>query len=173
MSNTLLLNADAQPVSLVPLSAIDWQSAIRYIWLGKVKVLHQYEDWVVHSPSQNINVPAVIMLKEYWQPKSRVRFNRKWVFLRDNYQCQYCFKELAPSKCTIDHVVPVSKGGRTTWHNVVTACYSCNNNKGSKSTPLPKKKPVQPDYWILANNRKKKEWSVPHESWLNYIDSRS
>lgn len=171
MSNTLLLNADAQPISLVPLSAIDWQSAIRYIWLDKVKVLHEYENWVVHSPSRNINVPAVIMLKEYWKPKSRVRFNRKWVFLRDNYQCQYCFKELTPGKCTIDHVVPVSRGGRTVWHNVVTACQACNTSKGNSLTPLPKKEPVQPDYWILANNRKKKEWNVPHESWLNYIDN--
>jgi len=78
MSDCLLLNADAQPVSLVPLSAIDWQSAIRYIWLDKVKVLHEYEDREIHSPSRTMKIPAVIMLNEYWQPKNRVRFNRKW-----------------------------------------------------------------------------------------------
>jgi 5-methylcytosine-specific restriction endonuclease McrA len=170
MSNTLLLNAVAQPVCLVPLSAIDWQTAIRYICLDKVKILHEYEDWQIHSPSCAMNVPAVIMLKEYWKPKARVRFNRKWVFLRDNYKCQYCFKELTPSKCTIDHVMPVSKGGRTTWHNVVTACTDCNNSKGNKMFPKPKKLPVQPDYWMLANNQKQKDWRVPHQSWLNYID---
>ena len=65
MPNTLLLNADAQPMSLVPLSAIDWQSAIRYIWLDKVKVLHEYEDWKIHSPTHTMKVPAVIMLNEY------------------------------------------------------------------------------------------------------------
>ena len=171
MSNTLLLNADAQPVSLVPLSAIDWQSAIRYIYLDKVRILHEYDDWAVHSPSRTIQVPAVIMLKEYWRPKSRVRFNRKWVFLRDNYKCQYCFKELTPTHCTIDHVVPVSKGGKTAWHNVVTSCRECNNSKGNSFEPRPKKSPEQPDYWMLANNRKKKDWSVPHQSWLNYIDN--
>jgi 5-methylcytosine-specific restriction endonuclease McrA len=170
MSNTLLLNADAQPVCLVPLSAIDWQTAIRYICLDKVKILHEYEDWQIHSPSCAMNVPAVIMLKEYWKPKARVRFNRKWVFLRDNYKCQYCSKELTPSKCTIDHVMPVSKGGRTTWHNVVTACTDCNNSKGNKMFPKPKKAPIQPDYWMLANNQKQKDWRVPHQSWLNYID---
>jgi hypothetical protein len=170
MSDCLLLNADAQPVSLVPLSAIDWQSAIRYIWLDKVRVLHEYEDWKVHSPSQSISVPAVLMLNEYWQPTSRVRFNRKWVFLRDNYICQYCHKDLTVKECTIDHVVPVSKGGKTVWHNVVTACYSCNNNKGNKSEPRPRVKPQQPDYWMLANNRKKRELQVRHPSWLNYID---
>jgi len=172
MSDCLLLNADAQPVSMVPLSAIDWQSAIRYIWLDKVKVLHEYEDWVVKSPSHSIAVPAVIMLNDYWQPTARVRFNRKWVFLRDNYQCQYCHKDLTSKECTIDHVVPVSKGGKTVWHNVVTACYSCNNNKGNKSEPRPKVLPKQPDYWLLANNRKKRELHVSHQSWLNYIDGK-
>lgn len=171
MSDTLLLNADAQPMSIVPLSVIDWQSAIRYLWLDKVKVLHEYEDWSVHSPSRTINVPAVIMLNEYWQPKSRVRFNRKWVFLRDNYTCQYCAKELTPKQCTIDHVMPVSKGGKTTWHNVVTACYDCNNSKGNNPKIRPSKLPQQPHYWMLATNRKKRDWQVPHESWLNYLDN--
>ena len=171
MSNTLLLNANAQPMSIVPLSAIDWQSAIRYIWLDKVRVLHEYEDWEIHSPSRTIKVPAVIMLNEYWQPKSRVRFNRKWVFLRDNYECQYCHKTLTVKECTIDHVVPVSKGGKTTWHNVVTACYECNNAKGNNAKIRPPKAPEQPNYWILANNRKKKDWQVPHQSWLNYLDN--
>jgi len=170
MSNTLLLNADAQPMSLVPLSAIDWQSAIRYVWLDKARVLHEYEDWEVHSPSLTLKVPAVIILKEFMKPKSRVRFGRKWVFLRDNYTCQYCAKELTPTQCTIDHVMPVSKGGKTTWHNVVTACTDCNNNKGNNHKIRPKIEPEQPNYWLLASNRRKKEWQVPHESWLNYID---
>lgn len=170
MANTLLLNADAQPLSLVPLSAIDWQSAIRYIWLDKVRVLHEYEDWKIHSPNLTMSVPAVIMLNEYWQPKNRVRFNRKWVFLRDNYTCQYCAEEMSPKQCTIDHVVPISKGGKTTWHNVVTACYSCNNTKGNDSKIRPAQPPMQPNYWSLVTNRKKKEWRVPHASWLNYLN---
>lgn len=170
MANTLLLNADAQPLSIVPLSAIDWQSAVRYIWLDKVRVLHEYEDWEIRSPSKTMRVPAVIMLNEYWQPKNRVRFNRRWVFLRDNYTCQYCAEELTPKQCTIDHVVPVSKGGKTTWHNVVTACYSCNNSKGNNSKIRPASDPEQPNYWMLANNRRKKDWNVPHPSWLDYLD---
>jgi len=171
MANTLLLNADAQPLSIVPLSAIDWQSAVRYIWLDKVRVLHEYEDWEIRSPSKTMRVPAVIMLNEYWQPKNRVRFNRRWVFLRDNYTCQYCNEELTPRQCTIDHVVPVSKGGKTTWHNVVTACYGCNNSKGNNSKIRPASDPEQPNYWMLANNRKRKEWNVPHSSWLDYLDT--
>lgn len=167
--DTLLLNADGQPISLVPLSAIDWQSAVRYIWLGKVNVLEEYNDWEIHSPSYTMKVPAVIMLKDYWKPKSMVRFNKKWVFLRDNYTCQYCGKELHAKECTLDHVVPISKGGKTVWHNVVTACQPCNQEKADKVEPRPMSVPVKPDYWLLANNRKKKSWSVPHQSWLNYI----
>lgn len=170
MTNTLLLNANAKPMSLVPLSAIDWQSAVRYIWLDKVKILHEYENWEIHSPSRAMKVPAVIMLNEYWHPTNRVRFNRRWVFLRDNYTCQYCAKELIPNQCTIDHVVPVSKGGKTVWHNVVTACHECNNIKGNDHLIKPTRIPEQPNYWLLANNRKKKKWEVPHESWLNYLD---
>lgn len=170
MSDTLLLNADAQPLSVVPLSVIDWQSAVRYIWLDKVRVLHEYEDREIHSPTVTMRIPAVIMLREYWRPKNRVRFNRKWVFLRDEYTCQYCNKELAPKECTIDHVVPVSKGGKTTWHNVVTSCYECNHNKGNNIKIRPAQDPEAPSYWVLAGNRKKKEWNVPHPSWLNYLD---
>ena len=170
MSNTLLLNADAQPMSLVPLSAIDWQSAIRYVWLDKAKVLHEYDNWEIHSPSLTLKVPAVIMLNEFMRPKNKVRFGRKWVFLRDNYTCQYCNSELTPSQCTIDHVMPVSKGGKTTWHNVVTACTDCNNSKGNNTKIRPKILPDQPNYWMLASNRKKKDWHIPHPSWLNYID---
>ena len=124
----------------------------------------------IHSPTHVMNVPAVIMLNEYWQPKARVRFNRKWVFLRDNYTCQYCGDNLTVNQCTIDHVVPISKGGKTTWHNVVTACYPCNNSKGNNPKIRPKVEPEMPNYWMLATNRKKKNWQVPHESWLNYID---
>ena len=64
MAHTLLLNADAQPVSYLPLSIIKWKEAITYLWLDKVTVLEWYDDWMVHSASWETRVPAVIMLKE-------------------------------------------------------------------------------------------------------------
>jgi 5-methylcytosine-specific restriction endonuclease McrA len=171
MPDTLLLNSTAQPVSLVPLSTIDWQSAIKYIWLDKVKVLHEYENWEVKSPSTSFRVPAVIMLNEFWKPKSNIRFNRRWVFLRDNYSCQYCFKELHARECTIDHVVPMSKGGKTEWHNVVTACSGCNSSKGSNSKIKPKKLPTEPTYWNLVTNNLQRNYRVAHPSWNYYISN--
>jgi 5-methylcytosine-specific restriction endonuclease McrA len=167
--HTLLLNADAQPVRLVPLSAIDWQDAIKYIWLDKAKILHEYEDKVVRSPSYTMKMPAVIILNEYWAPKNRIKFNRKWVFLRDNYTCQYCKEVLVSNDCTIDHVVPVSKGGKTVWHNVVTSCRACNHSKGNNEKIVPDQMPEIPDYWALASNRSRKKITFPHESWKYYL----
>jgi hypothetical protein len=62
--DTLLLNSDAQPVSLLPLSAIEWKEAITYLWLDKVTVLEWYDDWIVRSENWETRVPAVIMLKK-------------------------------------------------------------------------------------------------------------
>ena len=71
MAHTLLLNADAQPVSYLPLSIIKWKEAITYLWLDKVTVLEWYDDWMVHSASWETRVPAVIMLKEMQRRRRR------------------------------------------------------------------------------------------------------
>ena len=65
MTDVLVLNADAQPVSYLPLSAIQWKEAITYLWMDKVTVLDWYDDWIVSSPSWETRVPAVIMTVSY------------------------------------------------------------------------------------------------------------
>jgi len=77
VSHTLLLNADAQPVSYLPLSAIQWQDAITYLWLDKVTVLEWYDDWMVRSDKWETRVPAVIMLKEMYRRRRQPRFSNK------------------------------------------------------------------------------------------------
>ena len=168
--DTLLLNADAQPVSFLPLSDISWQEAIRYMVLDKAAVLEWHDNWTVRSSTWETQVPSVLMLREFMKAKNTVRFSKQNIFLRDERRCQYCGVELTLNTSTMDHVLPISKGGKTTWHNVVTACYPCNNSKGNNPKIRPKVEPEQPNYWMLANNRKQKSWTVPHESWLNYID---
>ena len=108
---TLLLNADMQPVSLLPLSTVDWQEAIRYMVLDKVRVLEWHDDWIVRSARWETRVPAVLMLKEYQRPKHTMRLSKRNIFLRDAYSCQYCGVEMAEALATLDHVLPVSKGG--------------------------------------------------------------
>ena len=75
MGQVLLLNADAQPVSYLPLSAIEWKEAITYLWLDKVIVLDWYDDWMVRSEHWETRVPAVIMLKEMQRRRAKPRFS--------------------------------------------------------------------------------------------------
>ena len=167
--NTLLLNADASPVSFIPLSTIAWEDAIRHMILEKAIVLAWYDNWIVHSATWETRVPAVMMLQEYQKPKVTVRFSRANVYLRDGYTCQYCGTKVIGKTATLDHVLPVSKGGKTTFDNTVCACSSCNANKGNDHRIKPKIKPHKPDYWELLNKRKSMGFTVSHESWRDYL----
>lgn len=168
--STLLLNADMQPVSLLPLSIVDWQEAIRYLVLDKVEVLEWHEEWVVHSARWSTRVPAVIMLKEYQKPKSTMRLSKRNIFLRDEYKCQYCGDEVTESTATLDHVHPVSLGGKTTWENSTTACKPCNYRKAAHVGKFkPKIAPYKPHFWDLVEKRKRRGWNHQHASWANYL----
>ena len=72
----LLLNASGMPVSVLPLSTITWQEAIKYMVTSKADVVLWHEDWTVHSTNWETNVPSVLMLREYMKPKTSVRFSR-------------------------------------------------------------------------------------------------
>jgi 5-methylcytosine-specific restriction endonuclease McrA len=126
---TLVINNASQP-----LMVISWQDAIRLIYRGKARVEKEYDE-VVTSISVSMNKPAVIMLDQYINPyKIRARrFNRRGIFVRDAYTCQYCGYEFTASYLTLDHVVPKSKGGARSWENIVTACHYCNNKKADLS----------------------------------------
>lgn len=169
MSDTLLLNADGAPVSFLPLSVIDWQEAIKYMVLDKASVLAWHENWIVRSARWETQVPSILMLREYMKAKTTIRFSKGNVFLRDNYTCQYCAKELSKKECTLDHVVPTSHGGKTTFENTVCACGPCNANKGNNKKIVPKYRPHKPDFYELVNKRKKMPFNVRHTDWLEYL----
>jgi 5-methylcytosine-specific restriction endonuclease McrA len=170
MSSTLLLNADMQPVSLLPLSVVEWQEAIRYMVLDKVKVLEWHEDWIVHSARWQTRVPAVIMLNQYQKPKHTMRLSKRNIFLRDAYTCQYCGIAVTEVTATLDHVLPVSKGGKTTWENSATACKSCNYKKAAHVGKMkPKITPYKPTFWDLVAKRRDRVYHFHHPSWSNYL----
>lgn len=169
MTTTLILNADASPISILPLSTISWQEAIRYMVTDKAVTLEWYDDWVVHSANWETRVPAVMMLTEFEKRKTAVKFAKSHVFLRDSYTCQYCGVEVDRKTATLDHVVPVSLGGKTIFENSTTACSPCNANKGNNHKIIPKVKPYKPTYWELVEKRKKLGWKVPHPSWVDYL----
>jgi 5-methylcytosine-specific restriction endonuclease McrA len=170
MSATLILNADASPVSLLPLSTIGWEEAIRYMVTDKAIVLEWYEDWIVHSEKWSTPVPAVMILKEYQKKKTAIRFSKHNVFLRDGYECQYCGEDVSRKTATLDHVLPTSHGGKTTFENTVCACSDCNANKGNDKKIVPKVKPIKPTYFQLAEKRKRMKWELPHPGWAAYLE---
>ena len=166
----LLLNASGMPVSVLPLSTINWQEAIKYMVLEKADVVLWHENWTIRSANWETNVPSVLILREYMKPKTTVRFSRSSVFIRDEGQCQYCGTKLTSKTATLDHVVPSSKGGKTTWDNTVIACGPCNSAKGDKQHGFkPRIKPYKPDYFELVNKRKKFEFNIQHKEWMEFI----
>jgi 5-methylcytosine-specific restriction endonuclease McrA len=79
-------------------------------------------------------VPRIIRLVRFDRvPAPAVRFNRKNLFARDRYTCQYCGQEKPAGQLSLDHVVPRSHGGRTTWENIVCSCLRCNSRKGGRT----------------------------------------
>ncbi len=121
----LVLNADFRPLSYFPLSLWCWQDAVKAVFLDRVNIIDHY-DFYVRSPSFEMRLPSVIALKEYVQAARHPAFTRFNVFLRDRFTCQYCTRPFPSQDLTFDHVVPRSRGGKTVWTNVVTACGSCN-----------------------------------------------
>ena len=166
--DTLILNSDAAPISFLPLSAVCWQEAVRYMWLDRVNVLEWYDDWVVKSPSWETRVPAVMMIKDYVKNNRTPRFSKFNVLLRDQFECQYCAVEVSRSNATMDHVIPIKLGGKTNWQNIVAACGTCNSHKGAKLWK-PRRAPYQPSYYELVNLRKQMPFSIKHPSWSDYI----
>lgn len=123
-----------------------------------------------------IRVPRVIVLVAFDRlPKRHVRFSRINLMGRDGFQCQYCGLRPSRSELNLDHVVPRSLGGRSTWENVVTSCVECNRRKGGR-TPRQAglrllRRPARPRWTPLANlmlsTVRYKEW----RPFLNVVDA--
>ena len=87
----------------------------------------------VHSPTRVLAVPSVIRLLEYRRiPRQTRALSRKNILVRDRHTCQYCGSSHSASDLTLDHVVPRSRGGKSTWENLVSCCRRCNNRKGDR-----------------------------------------
>ena len=165
----LVLNADHRPLSYFPLSLWSWRDAIKAVFLERVNILAEYER-IVRSPSFEMKIPSVVSLKTYVRPARHPAFTRFNVFLRDRFECQYCGSN---EDLTFDHVVPRSRGGRTTWDNVVAACAPCNLLKGGRlayqAGMHPRHPPHKPSVTELRNNGRLFPPNYLHESWLDYL----
>lgn len=169
MSDTLLLNNDGSPLSMLPPSVINWQMAIKLIYLNKVIVVKEYDDWAVHSQRMQLKVPSIVMTKRYVRPRQKVLFSRKMVYLRDNYTCQYCGEKFTAKDLTLDHVKPKSLGGMSSWSNLVTCCATCNWLKGAKVMD-PLTAPKEPNYWQMVRHVKQEyPYQLRDPSWAEYL----
>ena len=125
----------------------------------------------VGTPSGSIRLPRVIVLLSYDRvPKRHVRYSRLNIFARDKFTCQYCGEAPHRSKLNLDHVVPRSLGGRTTWENVVCSCVECNRRKGGRTPAQARlrlmRKPVRPRWTPVIQHAVR---SIRYDEWRPFL----
>lgn len=158
----LVLNYDFNPISVCTV-----QRAFILTYLKKTELVKSANGYKLHSVTDSFPLPAVIRLKKYVHiPYKGVALTRQNIFKRDHFVCQYCGtgKDL-----TLDHVIPRSKGGRSTWDNLITACRRCNSRKGDYSPDQAgiklMTKPFKPTYMMFL-----RDYSGYHcEEWLPFL----
>jgi 5-methylcytosine-specific restriction endonuclease McrA len=185
----LVLNRNYQPIHVTNV-----KRAFTLLYLGVARVIDQqfrtfdFESWAqlsaemggpgaadasdyVHTVSRAILVPRVIVLQVYDRlPRTKVRFSRYNIYLRDGNMCQYCGRELPRTDLNLDHVIPRAQGGRTTWENVVCCCIDCNLSKGARTpeqaglTLL--KQPVRPRWTPTFRAHSGK---IRYREWLPFL----
>ena len=133
MKRTLVLNCSYEPLSI-----IGWRKAFVLCNFSldnrpSARVEREYEE-TFRTVSAEYKKPSVVVLRKQISVRPRrVKLSSEEVFKRDNRLCQYCGIKCTDKIISIDHIIPKSKGGRNTWNNLVTACFACNNKKGSKT----------------------------------------
>ena len=159
----LVLNRSWTAIATTPV-----RNALGLIFTGSAKAIqpdtyetHDFESWAelavppdepcVRTVKLEIKVPEVIVLTRYkGMPRQRLVFTRRNLFKRDNFTCQYCGERPGTSELTIDHILPRSRGGMSSWDNCVLACVACNHRKADR-TPMEigwalLKKPIEPTW---------------------------
>jgi 5-methylcytosine-specific restriction endonuclease McrA len=146
----LVLNASYEPINVCTV-----RRAAVLILKNRAEILEE-GDWALHAESLTLARPVVIRLLAYVRiPRDahRRKITRRAVFARDRWTCQYCGHERG--NLTVDHVVPRSKGGRSTWDNIVTCCAPCNRRKGDRlprqANMVPARKPKAPSATIFIH----------------------
>lgn len=133
------------------------------------------QDWV-HTSSFEIEVPRIVRLLRYDRvPRQGVKFNRRNLFARDGNRCQFCGRKFPTHQLSLDHVVPRSQGGESSWANIVCACMKCNVKKGGRTPEQAKMKLIRPPAQprtsplvsIKLGNRKYQTWKtfIDHAYW--------
>lgn len=131
------------------MSVINVKKAIVLLYLGKVELVEAHDGKAVRSISMAMPFPSIVRLSVFVRiPYKKIILSRKNILRRDNHRCQYCGRADIP--LTVDHILPISRGGEDTWENLACACVRCNNKKGNRlpedaGMPLARK-PIRPNH---------------------------
>ncbi|MDR6563713.1 MULTISPECIES: HNH endonuclease [Arcicella] len=161
----LVLNQDYSALTVCSIP-----KAFLLVFLKKADLISESATEQLRSVSQSFPMPSVIRLHRYvYLPYKGVMLSRQNIFRRDGGQCQYCG---TPEDLTLDHVLPKSRGGRTSWDNLATACKRCNSRKGDLTPeeagmPL-KTKPYKPSFVMFLRDF----GGSIEESWLPFLGKR-
>lgn len=168
MSRVLVLTP-----AYIPHKVVSWERAVIMFFSRKVEIVDSYDEDLC-SPSLTMKMPSVVRLvRNPAGIKRSVKFSRVNVFTRDGFRCQYCGSPKRMGELNYDHVVPRHVGGRTTWENIVAACYPCNSRKANRTPEqagmkllrrpyVPKTLPVMPPRFDPRE--------IP-ASWADYVRS--
>lgn len=188
-SDVLVLNRNFYAVHIT-----NWRRAFSMLYLDHARVVdeeyrtYDFSDWkeisqylenhpggYVHTPAFKIAIPDVIALKIYDQvPASEVKFTRRNIYEHYAHRCCYCGKKFSTKDLNLDHIIPRSKGGLSTWDNVVTSCISCNIKKGDL---LPQEANMKVHFQASKPKWKGAQSLVLHSSikfkasWQKFIDN--
>lgn len=140
-----------------------------YSWEDWAEITPEEGDAVIRGIHREYKVPEVIVLTRFDEfPEHRINFSRRTIYRRDNYRCQYCNRKPGSENLTIDHVIPKSHGGGTTWTNCVLACVDCNSRKANRT-------PKQAGMKLLSTPKKPRFNLFPvdrtrmPESWEKFV----
>jgi 5-methylcytosine-specific restriction endonuclease McrA len=153
-----------------------WQNFDFEGWRGVSALKAEFEpqdyDWI-HTVRWQIAVPRIIRLLGYDKlPRQDVKFNRRNIYARDGNRCQYCGKKMPTNELSLDHVVPKSQSGRSTWENIVCCCVRCNVKKGGRTPDQAHMhlitRPVKPKRSPVINIRLA---DTRYSSWRQFLDT--
>ena len=188
----LVLNRNWQPVNVATVAralVLLWNESARvvdpadyqlYTWADWSRLAPRDDEPVIRTIRQRLRVPEVIALTAYDRlPTAAVTFSRRNIFKRDHFTCQYCAVQPGPEELTIDHVLPRSQGGTSTWENCVLSCVDCNKRKADRTPEQAgirlRKQPVRPTRKPLyaAHRERIESWSkfVSEAYWNVELDS--
>jgi len=136
------------------------------LFTGRAEVVTEYSDKIINSVTQSFFLPKILRLNNRHKTNNKVKFTRLNVYHRDDFTCQYCDSKYPVNNLTFDHVIPQSKGGSTSWENIVTCCKQCNTRKGDMSVKefgqelknYPRRPPWSPELCLRLKEDDPQEW---------------